>query len=162
MSGNDASPRHPSHKPQSGYGDQTENNRRQLNGIFFSLKGTLSRQQWSLAMIVATSVFIAAISIAGDAYSGRATTELIPSWLLLLLSSIVFICVVSIICAKRLLNCHRPVWLALTVPFPNCLLALSSATDLSDSWPLLTVTALQLSVFSLPAVIACALYDAAD
>lgn len=131
-----------------------------LSDVFFSLKGTLTRRDWGLAMIAAASLFFSGASFivgAGaevDAFDTR-TVAIAPLQLLL----IFFVCVAALLCAKRLLHCERPAWLALTIPPPAILLAFAYEAHI-DAWnPALLALAFYFAVVSLPAVLGCTLPD---
>jgi uncharacterized membrane protein YhaH (DUF805 family) len=69
---------------------------------------------------------------------------------------------VTLLCAKRLLDCERPLWLALTVAGPALFMILAFGTGIEHVWSVTTVLAAYSAVFALPALIACAVYDAED
>lgn len=135
-----------------------------VSTIFFSLRGTLSRPQWRLAMLAALSVWVFGLSVFGHGEGevfAPITDEIRPSWPLLCWS-LAFVSIGTLLCAKRLLDCRRPVWLALTIPPPGVALSLAIACNMHTSLSLLTVAAGYLAVFAAPAFLACALYDADD
>lgn len=130
--------------------------------IFFSLRGTLPRDQWCLAMLASLSVFTFLISVFGSGERYRTHSEEIgPSWFLLC-CCLGFVGIVSLICAKRLLNCRRPIWLALSVAPFGVLLSLVFASGMQILPELRNLLALYLALFALPVFITCALYDADD
>lgn len=130
--------------------------------IFFSLRGTLPRDQWYLAMLTSLSVFTFLISVFGNGGRYRTLAEEIgPSWFLLC-CCLGFVGVISLICAKRLLNCRRPIWLALAVAPFGVLLSLVFASGMEILPELRNMLALYLALFALPVFITCALYEAED
>ena len=96
--------------------------------VFFSLRGSLPRDQWRLAMAAAGSVFVFVLSLLmGDSEPGYARAGPAgPSWLVVAWS-LAALGVVTLLCAKRLIDCERPVWLALTVAGPGLLVILALA-----------------------------------
>lgn len=131
-----------------------------VSSIFFSLRGSLPRQDWHLAMVISSAVFTCGLSLLldgqDDPYAQSAQEG--PSWLLLFWC-LAFLGGITLLCAKRLLDCQRPMWLALTIPPPGVLFILALAWGMHTSWPLLTFMAAYLTLFALPALIACALYE---
>ncbi len=125
--------------------------------VFFSLRGDLPRSQWVLAMCVITALFCLIFSLAP---AGRG--ECSPSWLLVSWS-FGLLYVATLICAKRLLNCRRPVWLALPLPALGLLL-ISLLAGVGPPLPasILTLVAVYLAALTLPALLACAAYGADD
>ena len=115
------------------------------------------------AMAAAGSVFVFVLSLLmGDSEPGYARAGPAgPSWLVVAWS-LAALGVVTLLCAKRLIDCERPVWLALTVAGPGLLVILALAAGGAHAWPTLAVVAAYFTVFSLPALIACALHDAED
>lgn len=134
-----------------------------VSEIFFSLRGTLPRPHWYLAMVASISVFTfgASLFAGSEEEVYPPSTRMAPSWLLLCWC-LAFLCVVTLLCAKRLLDCHRPLWLALTIPPPGVLLILAFASKMHASWSMLAVMTGYFALVALPAVLACALYDADD
>lgn len=130
--------------------------------IFFSLRGSLPRNQWSLAMVIAVSVFsFVASLLLGGMDEGYGRSEWSPSWAFVGWSFAV-LCIVTLLCAKRLLDCHRPVWLALPILGPGLLLGLVFALGIEPSWSILALMAGYLAALTLPGLIACAAYGADD
>ena len=131
--------------------------------VFFSLRGSLPRDQWRLAMIAAGAVFLFVVSLLlGNSEPDYAASEPAgPSWLVVAWCLAV-LCVVTLLCAKRLLDCQRPVWLALTVTGAGLLTISTLATATHHAWPTLAVMSAYFALFALPALIACALHDAED
>jgi len=130
-----------------------------VSSIFFSLRGSLPRQHWCLAMVISIAVFTFGLSLLegkNDPY--RHSGHEAPSWLLVLWC-VAFLTGLTVLCAKRLLDCRRPMWLALFIPPPGILVILTYAWGMHTSWPLTTFMAAYLTIFALPAFIACALYD---
>ncbi len=131
--------------------------------IFFSLRGSLPRNQWYLAVVIAVSVFSFVVSLLlgdkGEDYRRSDWSD--PSWLFVGLC-FAFLCIMTLLCAKRLLDCHRSLWLALPILGPGLLLILVFALGVRPSWSALALIASYLALFALPALIACAAYDADD
>ena len=69
---------------------------------------------------------------------------------------------ITLLSAKRLLDCRRPRWLALFIPLPGFIPVFALASGLQTSWSFLAPIATYLSSFALPALIACACYDGDD
>lgn len=134
-----------------------------LRSVFFSLRGRLPRDQWRWAMVVAGSVFLCVVSLLkGNIDAGDQGSEWAgPSWLMFLWC-VTVLCVVTLLCAKRLLDCERPVWLALTVAGPGLLLIPALAMGPHSMQPTLTVMAAYFALFALPALIACAVRGGKD
>jgi uncharacterized membrane protein YhaH (DUF805 family) len=134
-----------------------------LWSVFFSLRGGLSRNEWRWAMVVAGAVFSFVVSLLiGNGEADYATPRRSgSSWPLFALC---FAClgVVTLLCAKRLVDCQRPVWLALAVPVPGLLMIAALAVAPQHVWPTLTIISAYAALFALPALIACALYETED
>lgn len=130
--------------------------------IFFSLRGTLPRDQWRLAMLASLSVFTSVISVLSSRDKTFAQQDAAgPSWLLLSLC-LGYVAIVSLLCAKRLLNCRRPIWLALAIAPAGVLLSLTFATGTETLPDVLNLLTVYLALFAMPVFITCALYDADD
>ncbi|HEX2842297.1 hypothetical protein [Hyphomicrobium sp.] len=131
-----------------------------VSSVFFSLRGSLPREQWYLAMVIAVSAFGLVASLllgGGDESYGR--SEWSPTWPFVVWC-LATLCIVTLLCAKRLLNCHRPVWLALPILGPGLLLVFALGTG--APWSTFTLMASYLAALTLPGLIACAVYDADD
>lgn len=131
--------------------------------IFFSLKGTLPRNQWRLAMIIAVAIFTLGLKLP---YEDVETDDTIgtgtrPSWLFILWC-LSFLWIVSLLSAKRLLDCRRPVGLALAVVIPGLLIILALAAGVSPTEPITIIVFSYIALFMLPALVACARLDADD
>ncbi|MBR2536876.1 MAG: hypothetical protein IKE66_12470 [Hyphomicrobium sp.] len=113
-------------------------------------------------MLTSLSVFTFVISVFGkDGRYLMHSEEIGPSWFLLF-CCLGFVGIISLICAKRLLNCRRPIWLALAVAPFGLLLSLVFASGMQILPELRNMLALYLALFALPVFITCALYDAED
>jgi uncharacterized membrane protein YhaH (DUF805 family) len=128
--------------------------------MLFSLKGTVSRDQWLPAFSLVASMFGLGVSLLGERAEELEGEVGGPSWLLVLWCAATLYCG-TLLCAKRLLDCKRPAWLALTVALPGLLLIAGHVIGFWHSWPVLSMFLLgYLALFSLPALIACATCDA--
>jgi len=131
-----------------------------VSSIFFSLRGSLPRHQWYLAMVISVAIFTCGLSLlhAGenDPNQPQAASWLLATWCLAFLGGI------TLLSAKRLLDCRRPRWLALFIPLPGIIPLFALTSGLQTSWSFLAAIAVYLSSFALPAIIACACYDGDD
>ena len=127
-----------------------------VSDVFFSLKGTLTRRDWSLAMIAAASLFLSgASSIVGAGGNADDVSTRPVAMAPLLLMLVAFLCIAALLSAKRLLHCERPVWLALAIPPPAILLAFAYDAR-ADAWsPTLLALAAYFTLFAIPVVLAC-------
>lgn len=133
-----------------------------LTTIFFSLRGTLPRYHWQLAMLASAGIYALGLSVlASGRHDAYADVPAEQNWALVWWS-IIYILNATLLCAKRLLNCRRPIWLALTLPAPAICLLLAYASQTHTVWSTPTVAAVFLAPMMLPALVACALYDADD
>lgn len=123
--------------------------------VFFSLKGTLPREQWCLAMITAVAVFHLGVSLLLAAGGHQD----VPSIVLIALWAFAFVFIVSLLVAKRLLDIDRTVWLALTITVPGIIMTIGflSGFRLTDVNSVLL--ACYLGMFMVPALIACLRYE---
>lgn len=130
--------------------------------IFFSLRGSLPKQQWRLAMLASVSIFTFVISALGSIEEASAPrTGDGPSWLLLGFC-LGHVAVVSLLCAKRLLHCRRPIWLALAIAPAGVLLSVAFASGTEALPDVLNLLTGYLALFAMPVFITCALYEADD
>lgn len=133
-----------------------------LTSIFFSLRGTLPRHHWHLAMLASAAIYTLGISVlAGGRHNSYADVPAEQNWALVWWS-LLYILNATLLCAKRLLDCRRPIWLALTLPAPAVCLLLAYASETHTFWSTPTVAAVFLAPLMFPALAACALYDADD
>lgn len=123
--------------------------------VFFSLKGTLPRGQWCLAMIIATAIFHLGVSL----LLAAGASEDVQPMLVLALWALAFVLTVSLLVAKRLLDIDRPVWLALSITVPGTLMVLGflSGFRLTDVNSVLLAG--YLGMFMIPALVACLRYE---
>lgn len=134
-----------------------------LWSVFFSLRGSLPRDQWRWAMIAAVAAFAFVVSLLiGNGGADDAAPEWAgPSWPLFAWC-FAPLGVVTLLCAKRLLDCRRPMWLALPVPGPGVFLVAALTVAVEYAWPTLAVIIAYSALFALPALIACAICEADD
>jgi uncharacterized membrane protein YhaH (DUF805 family) len=128
-----------------------------VSDVFFSLKGTLTRRDWSLAMLAAASLFLSGASsiLGAGGHADEASARPIAMTPVLLML-VAFLSIAALLSAKRLLHCKRPVWLALTIPPPAILLACAYDAP-ADAWnSALVALAAYFTLFAVPAVLACA------
>jgi uncharacterized membrane protein YhaH (DUF805 family) len=107
-------------------------------------------------MVISVAVFTCGLSLLlqGESHPDRpaAPSWVLASWCLAFLGG------VTLLSAKRLLDCRRPLWLALFIPLPSLpLFAFASGMITSPS--LLAVLVVYLLPFAMPAFIACAFYE---
>lgn len=119
----------------------------------------MPRDQWHLAMTVAIAVFLLGVSLLhgpeepGSAKRPAATAWMLAAW------SLAFVGVVTLLCAKRLLDARRPLWLALPIPLAGIALIWLFALNAGQAPMPLKALAAYLALCTLPGLICCALYE---
>lgn len=106
-------------------------------------------------MVISIAVFTCGLSLLleGESHPDRPDASwVLTSWCLGFLGGI------TLLSAKRLLDCRRPLWLALFIPLPS-LPVFAFASGMITSWSLLGVLVVYLLPFAIPAFIACAFYE---
>ena len=134
-----------------------------LWSVFFSLRGSLPRDQWRWAMIAAVAAFAFVVSLLiGNGGADHAAPEWAgPSWPLFA-GCFAVLGIATLLCAKRLLDCRRPMWLALPVPGPGVFMIAALTVAAEHAWPTLAVITAYSALFALPGLIACAICEADD
>jgi uncharacterized membrane protein YhaH (DUF805 family) len=128
--------------------------------VFFSLRGSLPRDAWRCAMILSASVFTLGVSLlcrtdegAFAPPSGAIGRVVLAAWYL------GYVTVLAILCAKRLLDIPRPLWLALPIPATGLLCGIAAAMHWHP-WALaMALLAALVSTAAVPALLACAFYE---
>lgn len=131
--------------------------------VFFSLRGSLSRDAWRWAMIASASIFLLGVSLlCGSEEASLAPPTTKAGRLLLVAWYFGQVTVVALLCAKRLLDIPRPLWLALPIPMAGLLGGIAAVVHWHPFGVPMALFAVLASTAALPALLACALYEPDD